>query len=282
MTEAEKDLTNYLIWQPGSVTFKSYLGAHLGHEPPSEDLIAEWTYTGPYTKVPGDENFRINFWLLNGLAPISGLGDELIVTGFACQDCAPTPTPSPTNTGSGSPTPTMTPTKTPTIVPSASPTAVPTATPTETVGPGTPTYTPVPPTFTPSPCPTDTPFETPTAIPTGRGVELYLPSDFFHPGDSFEVKAFVYCWEECNLDVYFFAFLDIHGSYWFAPSFSTGFDYLEIFLSPGMVSFEIVPPIIWPSGVGTQTGLKFWGALTDTEITEILGEYAVWEFGYSE
>ena len=95
LTEAVKDLTNYLIWQQGSVTFKSYLGAHLGHEPPSEDLITEWTYTGPYTKVPGAENFRINFWLLNGLAPISGVGAELIVTGFACQDCAPTPTPLP-------------------------------------------------------------------------------------------------------------------------------------------------------------------------------------------
>ncbi len=95
LTEAEKDLTNYLIWQPGSVTFKSYLGVHLGHEPPSEDLIAEWTYAGPYTKVPGAENFRINFWLLNGLAPMSGLSDELVITGFACEGCAPTPTPLP-------------------------------------------------------------------------------------------------------------------------------------------------------------------------------------------
>jgi len=82
LTNQNNDLTCYLIWRPGSATFRTYRGAYLGRIPVTSNLIAEWTYRGPYVPTPGNENVHIVFWLYESRAPTNGVSSEFIVTGF--------------------------------------------------------------------------------------------------------------------------------------------------------------------------------------------------------
>ena len=43
---------------------------------------AAWQYTGPDTPPPGGERVHMNLWLVRGLAPVTGEGAEVVVTGF--------------------------------------------------------------------------------------------------------------------------------------------------------------------------------------------------------
>lgn len=198
-----------------------------------------------------------------------------------------TPTSSPTRTPSPSPSPTATrtPTTTPTHSPSVTPTRTPTQTPTSTVtSPPPPTWTP---TVTPPPV-TQTPTETPlppTATPVCSilGVEMWMPSHMFHAGDICSCKAFV-CnpFSEPITGYPLFIILDVLGTYFFAPTFSAYDNYLQTYPSfdPGITEIIVLPEFIWPSGVGSASGLYWYGALTDPEITELFGILGTWEFGW--
>jgi hypothetical protein len=48
-------------------------------------MIDQWTYTGSYIPPPGQERVHINLWLLNGNAPVSGAGNEMVIHSFAFQ-----------------------------------------------------------------------------------------------------------------------------------------------------------------------------------------------------
>ncbi len=96
-------LTHYVVWEPGQVTFRTYQGSYLDDPPAAEDLIAEWSYDGSFTKEPGNENIHLNFWLVSGNDPLDGLGDEVVVSGFKWQPNPPTPTPTSTATPTASP-----------------------------------------------------------------------------------------------------------------------------------------------------------------------------------
>jgi hypothetical protein len=50
--------------------------------------IRHWTYTGPYIPQVGQERVHLNLWLLNGRAPASGAGDEMLVDSFSFQPWA--------------------------------------------------------------------------------------------------------------------------------------------------------------------------------------------------
>lgn len=63
-TDAGSDLTHYLSWQPGTVTFRTYRGHHCGGTPSPGDLLQEWTPPASVAvPTPGDENFRFNLWV---------------------------------------------------------------------------------------------------------------------------------------------------------------------------------------------------------------------------
>lgn len=76
-------MTFYMVWSSGKVEFRAYKGQYWG-TPPVSSLIRKWTYTGVDTPVPvpGKENIRFNFWLLDGLSPITGNGNEVIIENF--------------------------------------------------------------------------------------------------------------------------------------------------------------------------------------------------------
>jgi hypothetical protein len=85
LTDENSDLTNYLVWQPGTVSFRTYYGHHLS-EPPIEELVCKWTYNAEFVPEPGKENIRFNFWLNEGNEPVGGQGEEMVISGFAYQE----------------------------------------------------------------------------------------------------------------------------------------------------------------------------------------------------
>jgi len=44
----------------------------------------------------------------------------------------------------------------------------------------------------------------------------------------------------------------------------------------------VIPWFQWPEGTGSAAGLKFYGAMTNQDVSAILGIMDVWEFGWNE
>jgi hypothetical protein len=70
-------------WAADHVTFWAWNG--WSSTPAPTDIIFQWTYTGASIPPVGQERVHINLWLLNGSAPISGAGDEMIIHSFNFQ-----------------------------------------------------------------------------------------------------------------------------------------------------------------------------------------------------
>jgi hypothetical protein len=69
--------THAFTWSPGLVNFSSLRG-FLSAPVTPEDVIQSWSGTAN-VPVPGDENPRINLWLMDGKRPSNGAEVELIV-----------------------------------------------------------------------------------------------------------------------------------------------------------------------------------------------------------
>lgn len=162
----------------------------------------------------------------------------------------------------------------PTPIP-VSPTATPTATYTKTV---TPTRTQAP-TNTPTAVPSAT--ATPSPAPCVLGVKLTMPSHQFGCNDVCFLNAQVCNNSGTNYgNVYFFVILEVAGYYYFYDTWGQDIDYMEINLADGYdEQFEIIPSFYWPQS-GALDGVKFWGALTNTDITATIGEVAIYTFGF--
>jgi len=88
--------TSQIDWHADHVTFTTWNG--WSKVPAAGDIIKQWTYTGSYIPPPGQERVRMNLWLLDGSAPVSGTGDEMVINSFTFQGSGtPTPTPVITN-----------------------------------------------------------------------------------------------------------------------------------------------------------------------------------------
>lgn len=75
--------TSQIEWRADHVTFRTWNGWSI--IPAAGDIIREWTYTGAYILPPGQERVHINLWLLNGSAPVSGVGNEMLIRSFTFQ-----------------------------------------------------------------------------------------------------------------------------------------------------------------------------------------------------
>ena len=173
------------------------------------------------------------------------------------------------------------------------PTPTNTPSPTPTTGPGTPTNTPVPPTYTPTSIPTSTP--TPTYTPTTGpgtptntplpcetlGVTIDMPSDMYLPGSFCSCDVDI-----CNPgpetypDTPIFVVLDVFGELYFAPAFND-YDYYTEDVTPGLHRINVLPTFAWPAGTGTVSGIYFYAGMTDPAMTELLGTFDSFEFGWS-
>lgn len=89
LTDEDSDLTNYLVWRPGTVEFRTYYGKYIDNVPQANALVHKWTHTSEYVPEPGNEHVRFNFWLLEGNAPTSSQGDEVVIANFTWQEESP-------------------------------------------------------------------------------------------------------------------------------------------------------------------------------------------------
>ncbi|MBN1297936.1 hypothetical protein JXA80_14255, partial [bacterium] len=203
-------------------------------------------------------------------------------TSTAIPTVSPTPTASPTDIATSTPTltPTLTPTVTPTVTPTFTPTLTPTLTPTVTPT-GTPTDIPTStptPTWTPTAVP---PTFTPTATPSIRDLGAYIemPAHRFIAGDPCDVRVTVSNPDGITYpDRPLFVILDVYGILFFWPEW-TDFSYEVVTVEPRMERvYSVIPAFTWPADVGSASGLAFYGAITDPEITEIVGQWSIWEF----
>jgi hypothetical protein len=196
------------------------------------------------------------------------------------------PSNTPTNTP-GPGTPTATPTPVPTDTPYPTETSLPTHTPampTHTPGPGTPTNTPTHlPTGTPNPTETETPVSpTHTPVPdcTELGCRVFMPSDDYTAGDECYCEVYV-----CNTDdsayndIPVFVILDVYGMVFFAPSFSD-FDYYSDPIPPGLTTIPVLPVFTWPDNAGTTSGITWYAAMTNPDISDLHGTLGTFTFGW--
>lgn len=182
----------------------------------------------------------------------------------------PTPSPVPTRTVTPTPPPYMSPTPKPSNTPMN-------------------TYTPSPtPTFTPTRAPTYTPTpQPPTATPECKdlGVSIEMPSDNLVTGMECYCNAIV-----CNttdnplVNHPLFVLLDVYGMIFFAPSFSEEFDnYLNTWpeFQPGRTTVTVLPPFEWPEVDGSASDIMWYAALTNPEMTDIVGQSGAFKFGWN-
>jgi hypothetical protein len=80
---ATAQFTTQMEWRADHVTFTSWNG--WSSTPAASDVIDQFNYTGGNIPPVGQERVHINLWLLNGNAPVSGVGDEMIINSFTFQ-----------------------------------------------------------------------------------------------------------------------------------------------------------------------------------------------------
>ncbi|MBN1552198.1 agmatine deiminase family protein [bacterium] len=210
---------------------------------------------------------------VNSLEPIA-YGGAIHCTTKTVPVIPPTVTPSPspvfpTHTPG---MPTHTPVATNTPIPTYSP--VPSFTPIPATETPVPT-TPEPATATPSPVP-----PSPTPVCNTLGTTLWMPRTFYSPGDSCACRLTLCNPENLHYNrIPVFAILDVYGTYFFAPSFSE-FDHYIVDLHPGLTEIQVLQEFTWPENAGNGNGIVWYAAMTDADITHILGDMDTWSFGW--
>ena len=111
-----------------------------------------------------------------------------------------------------------------------------------------------------------------------------MPRAVFHGGETCWCRAIVCNAEGSTLENYpLFVILDVYGLYFFAPSFNQVYDsYLIQYpqFPAGETVVEVLPPFTWPVNVGNASNIKWYGALTNPEVTDLFGELDIFTFGW--
>lgn len=68
--------THQFQWVEDSIQFQSFRG-HQAGPPPTDSLIAQWTYQGNKNPPDGNERLHLNFWLMGGNPPLNQQEAEL-------------------------------------------------------------------------------------------------------------------------------------------------------------------------------------------------------------
>ena len=171
---------------------------------------------------------------------------------------SPPVTPPPTSTPTAIHSPTQTPSVTPTPTPQQ-PTATPpkTATPVNTV----------------TPAPTDTP-----PYPA-LGVTLELNPQHVRPGDQFQLTAVLSNRHESLGQMPVALVLDVYAHYFWYPHWTPDFDTYYTNITSGVTPISIFD-FQWPDTGTTGDGVFFYGAILDSTLSQIVGDYGVTSFSW--
>jgi subtilisin family serine protease len=165
--------------------------------------------------------------------------------------------------------------------------------------PGTPTATPPPSatpppaaSATPSPRPTETPAPTaPPTVPPGTptpeippaGMELIMADTELQAGEELYLHFYLHNPGPAPYQGDAYVVLEFSGAYWFWPSWipmSEGIDYRTIDVPARSSYHEDVLRFVWPPGVGSASGLHFYGALFQPGTFDLIGEIQVITWSY--
>ncbi len=121
--------------------------------------------------------------------------------------------------------------------------------------------TPGTPTPTPSPTPTLPSTGTPTPTPDDEpSLDLTLGGTHFTAGDPFVLRLIIDMPGNDGQSVNEFIVLDVHGSFFFWPSWGPDLDYLNATVPAGH-SDRTVLDFLWPPTDSHDTGIRIWAAL---------------------
>ncbi|MCD4653222.1 hypothetical protein K8T06_04745, partial [bacterium] len=137
----------------------------------------------------------------------------------------------------------------------------------------------------PTPSPTSTaspvpPTQTPSATPGIHGLDLILNDDMFVEGEEFHLELCLAntTTEDIAADIYIL--LDVYGTYWYWPSWSTEIDYRKNDdLEAGHDSRETILKFTWPYFDGSFGGVYMWGAALNAGTVDIIGNVDYVIFG---
>ncbi len=108
-----------------------------------------------------------------------------------------------------------------------------------------------------------------------------MPSHEIFPGDVTSCSASVWNSEyEAIEESPLFVILDIMGTYYFAPSFSS-YDYFERRFPFGLTKLTILPEFAWPANAGSAYAV-WYAFLANHEQTELMSNIGVFDFSWSE
>lgn len=80
--------THRILWDEDRIEFVSWKG--WGAFPPDpEDIVQQWTYSGPDIPPPGRERVRLSCWLFDGRPPQSDAGAVMVVHSFTHAPLSP-------------------------------------------------------------------------------------------------------------------------------------------------------------------------------------------------
>lgn len=126
-------------------------------------------------------------------------------------------------------------------------------------------------------------FPTPTPSPPQAGVTLDMPGHMFRSGDTCYLTATVTNTGPGDLVGYpLFVVLVVYDMLFWAPSFSDFDSYIDLYGSfpEGDTVIEVIPEFQWPAVAFGADGLYFISALTNPEISIIMGSPDIWDFGW--
>lgn len=112
-------------------------------------------------------------------------------------------------------------------------------------------------------------------------VNVAMPSHAFHPGDPCRCTATVWNTGSELQNHNLFVVLNVLDQFYFAPTFAP-FDSFTDDFQEGETVIPILPTFSWPSGVGSLEGAVWYGLLTNYEVTRIIGEIGIFDFGWSD
>jgi len=124
---------------------------------------------------------------------------------------------------------------------------------------------------------------TPTPSPAPLGVVLEMPRHLYRSGDDCYCNVIVTNNNTSALEEHpLFVILVVYDSLYWAPGFKDYANYLDLYpaFSPGETVIEVIPEFVWPPVEGSVEGLYFIAAITNPEISEIVGKADIWDFGW--
>ena len=117
----------------------------------------------------------------------------------------------------------------------------------------------------------------------GLGVSLSMPARQFSPGNLFAIQLDIMNPGQPLPQTPVFVILEMAGSYWCAPAWTDMLNELSYYLldiPSGPSQLQVLDPFPWPDVQGSMNGLCVYAAMTNPEMTEILGQLDLCYFGY--